>query len=176
LILLEILGAAMMTTFTKNPNFAARYATDSIGGLLGAGLEPAGGFGRFCLVVLAFAIVASNILDMYSLALATQALHPWLQAIPRPFIVVLGTIVYVVLAIAGFNHFQTLLDAMLVLLGYWLVIYSTVVIEEHLIFRGGKWSNYDPDRIRDLRALPVGIAAFLALVAGSAYHLSYHLR
>jgi purine-cytosine permease-like protein len=174
LILVQVLGAAMMTTFTKNPNFAARYATDSIGGLLGAGLEPAGGFGQFCLVVLAFGIVANNIPNMYSLALTTQALHPWLQAIPRPFVVVLGTIVSVVLAIVGYNHFQSWLDTMLVLLSYWLAIYSVIVIEEHLIFRGGKWSNYDPDTIHDLRILPIGIAAFLALGAGGAVLLFYH--
>jgi purine-cytosine permease-like protein len=163
----------MMTTFTNNPNFADRYNTDSIGGLLGAGLEPAGGFGRFCLVILAFGIVANNIPNMYSMALTTQALHPWLQAIPRPFVVLIGTVVYIVLAIVGFNHFQSWLDTLLVLLSYWLAIYTTIVVEEHLIFRGGKWSNYEPDRILDRKALPIGIAAFLGLGAGGTVFFSY---
>lgn len=168
LILVEILGAAMMTTFTNNPDFQTRYNSDSIGGLLGAGLSPAGGFGQFCLVILAFGIVANNIPNMYSLALTTQALHPWMQAIPRPFIVVLGTIAYIILSIAGVNHFVNWLDTLLVLLSYWLAIYTTIVLEEHLIFRRGKWSNYDPDRIGDWKVLPVGIAAFVALGAGVA--------
>ena len=167
----------MMTTLTNtaNPNFANRYNTDSIGGLLGAGLEPAGGFGRFCLVILAFGIVANNIPNMYSMALTTQALHPWLQAIPRPFVVVIGTVVYVVLAIVGFDHFQSWLDTLLVLLSYWLAIYTTVVIQEHLIFRSGKWRNYKPDRVLDFKVLPVGIAAFIALGAGGMRSFALHL-
>ena len=164
---METLGAAMITTINSSaPRFAERYATDSIGGLLGAALEPAGGFGQFCLVVLAFGIVANNIPNMYSLALTTQALHPWVQAIPRPFICVIGTVVYVVLGIVGVDHFEDWLDTLLVLLSYWLAIYSTILLEEHLIFRRGKWANYDPDKIADWRSLPVGIAAFVALGAG----------
>ncbi|KAF9646563.1 hypothetical protein BDM02DRAFT_3099625 [Thelephora ganbajun] len=169
LILLETFGAAMMTTLNSSaPRFAERYAKDSIGGLLGAALQPAGGFGQFCLVVLAFGIVANNIPNMYSLALTTQALHPWLQAIPRPFICIIGTIVYIILAVVGVDHFESWLDTLLVLLSYWLAIYCTIVIEEHLIFRRGKWANYDPDGIADWRTLPVGIAAFVALGAGVA--------
>ena len=157
----------MMTTLNSSaPRFAERYARDSVGGLLGAALEPAGGFGQFCLVVLAFGIVANNIPNMYSLALTTQALHPWLQAIPRPFICIIGTVVYVVLAIVGVDHFESWLDTLLVLLSYWLAIYSTILLEEHLIFRRGNWANYDPDRIADWKSLPVGIAASVALVAG----------
>lgn len=157
----------MMTTLNSSaPRFAERYARDSVGGLLSAALDPAGGFGQFCLVVLAFGIVANNIPGMYSLALTTQALHPWFQAIPRPFISVIGTVVYIVLAIVGVDHFESWLDTLLVLLSYWLAIYSTILIEEHLIFRRGKWSNYDPDRIADRTSLPVGIAAFVALGAG----------
>ena len=167
LILLETFGAAMITTLNSSaPRFAERYARDSIGGLLSAALDPAGGFGQFCLVVLAFGIVANNIPNMYSLALTTQALHPWFQAIPRPFISIIGTIVYVVLSIVGVDHFESWLDTLLVLLSYWLAIYSTILIEEHLIFRRGQWSNYDPDRIADWKSLPVGIAAFVALCSG----------
>lgn len=167
MILLETFGAAMMTTLNSSaPRFAERYAKDSIGGLLSAALEPAGGFGQFCLVVLAFGIVANNIPNMYSLALTTQALHPWLQAIPRPFICIIGTVVYVVLSIVGVDHFESWLDTLLVLLSYWLAIYSTILIEEHLIFRRGKWANYDPDKIADWNYLPVGIAAFIGLGAG----------
>lgn len=160
----------MMTTLKSSaPRFAERYARDSVGGLLGAALEPAGGFGQFCLVVLAFGIVANNIPNMYSLALTTQALHPWLQAIPRPFISIIGTIVYVVLGIVGVDHFESWLDTLLVMLSYWLAIYCTILLEEHLIFRRGKWVNYEPDKIANWKSLPVGIAAFVALSAGGEF-------
>lgn len=103
---------------------------------------------------------------MYSMALTTQALHPFMQAIPRPFIVILGTIAYIILSIVGISHFQQALDTLLVLLSYWLAIYTAILLEEHLIFRKGKWSSYEPDRVADAGALPVGIAAFISLVFG----------
>jgi len=174
MILLETFGAAMMTTLQSSaPRFAERYGRDSIGGLLSAALDPAGGFGQFCLVVLAFGIVANNIPNIYSLALTTQALHPWFQAIPRPFISLIGTVVYVVLAVIGVDHFESWLDTLLVLLSYWLAIYTTIIIEEHLIFRRGKWANYEPDRIADWKSLPVGIAASVALGAGGESNDEY---
>lgn len=104
---------------------------------------------------------------MYSMALTTQALHPNMQAIPRPFIVILGTIAYIILSIVGISHFEEALDTLLVLLSYWLAIYTVILLEEHLIFRKGKWSNYEPDRVGDADALPAGWAAFVALLAGS---------
>jgi purine-cytosine permease-like protein len=103
---------------------------------------------------------------MYSMALTAQALHPWVQAIPRPFIVILGTIAYIILSIVGISHFEQALDTLLVLLSYWLAIYTVIITQEHLIFRKGKWFNYEPDRVGDSSALPVGIAAFLGLAAG----------
>jgi purine-cytosine permease-like protein len=49
-----------------NPDWAAAYASGSVGGLLGAVLAPVGGFGKFCLVLLALSIVANNIPNNYS--------------------------------------------------------------------------------------------------------------
>lgn len=156
----------MTTINSSGPRFSERYTRDSVGGLLSAALEPAGGFGQFCLVVLAFGIVANNIPNMYSIALTTQALHPWVQAIPRPFICVAGTVTYVVLAIVGIDHFASWLATLLALLSYWLAIYCTILVEEHLIFRRGDWRNYDPDRIADRQYLPIGIAASVAICTG----------
>ena len=78
------------------------------------------------------------------------------------------------LGIAGVDHFVSWLDTLLVFLSFWSAIYATIVVEEHFIFRRGKWANYDPDRITDRRSLPVGIAAFAALCAGG--ELRWQLR
>ena len=47
-------GAACMAATVANPDWADAYANGSVGGLIGAVLAPAGGFGKFCLVLLAF--------------------------------------------------------------------------------------------------------------------------
>jgi hypothetical protein len=52
------LGAAL-TTVTRQ-DWQQRYTDGGVGGLLGASLNPAGGFGQFLLVVLALSIVANS--------------------------------------------------------------------------------------------------------------------
>lgn len=55
-----------MAATAVNADWAAAYQSGSVGGLIGAVLEPVGGFGKFCLVLLAFSIVANNIPNNYS--------------------------------------------------------------------------------------------------------------
>jgi purine-cytosine permease-like protein len=52
LVLLEILGAAFITTSFVVPEWANGYAANGAGGLLAASLKPVGRFGKFCMVVL----------------------------------------------------------------------------------------------------------------------------
>jgi purine-cytosine permease-like protein len=55
-----------MAATLVNPDWATAYENGSVGGLIGAVLAPVGGFGKFCLVLLAFSIVANNIPNNYS--------------------------------------------------------------------------------------------------------------
>jgi len=160
MILIELLGAGM-TTVTR-ADWQAQFQDGGVGGLMAAGLSRSGGFGQFLLVLLGLSVIANNIPNMYSLALTAQVLGKPIQAIPRVFLVLIGSIVSVILAIIGTSHFFQWLDTFLVLLSYWLVIYCAIVIEEHLIFRKGKWSNYNPDDYVYPDRLPLGIAAAFA--------------
>lgn len=99
---------------------------------------------------------------MYSFALTFQVLGTQMQKIPRVFLVLVGTVIYIVLAIIGASHFEEWLDTLLVLLSYWLAIYSAILIEEHLIFRKGLWANYNPDDYDKPSFLPLGFAAAIA--------------
>lgn len=168
LIFVECLGALMMSTFVDKPTWAARYDEGGLGGLLRAGLSPLGGFGQFLLVVLALSIVTNNIPNVYSFALTVQSFHKSLQRVPRFSLCILCTIIYIVLAEAGYNSFETAFDTLLVILSYWLAIYSCILIEEHYIFRGGSFANYNLDRYNDRKNLPVGWAAALATGCGVA--------
>lgn len=103
---------------------------------------------------------------MYSFALTFQVLGPYAQKIPRVFLVIVGTVIYVVLAIIGANHFEDWLDTLLVFLSYWLAIYATILIEEHLIFRKGLWADYNPDDYDSPSYLPWGLAAAFASALG----------
>ncbi|KIJ41962.1 hypothetical protein M422DRAFT_68139 [Sphaerobolus stellatus SS14] len=164
LILIESLGAGLATV--KKEGFQEMFDSGGVGGLLGAALKPAGGFGKFCLVLAALSIVANNIPNMYSCALTFQVLGKFAQMIPRVFLVLAGTVVYVILAIIGASHFDQWLDTLLVILSYWLAIYCSILLEEHFLFRKGKWSNYNVEDYANPKRLPLGIAAAISLCIG----------
>jgi len=76
--------------------------------------------------------------------------------------------VYIVLAIPGANHFKSAFDTLLVILSYWLMIYSVVLVEEHYIFRRGSFqTGYDLEGWNDRAKLPIGLAALGATAFGA---------
>jgi purine-cytosine permease-like protein len=111
LLFTQMLGAAVMTASVSHPAYATGYADGGIGGLLAVVLFPSlGGFGRFCLVVLALSIVANNCPNIYSVSLSMQVMARWSAKVPRFIWTLLGTIAYVAIAIPGYSHFQTVLE------------------------------------------------------------------
>ncbi|BGP18622.1 hypothetical protein JCM10213_004171 [Rhodosporidiobolus nylandii] len=169
LIFVECLGALLMTTFVDKPSWGVAKEEHGLGGLIAAPLAgPMGGFGRFLVVVLALSIVANNIPNVYSFALTFQAFGKYMQRIPRFFLCIVCTVIYIALAEAGYNSFEEAFDTLLVILSYWLAIYSTILLEEHYIFRGGSFANYDLENYNNNKSLPVGIAAALACCFGAA--------
>ena len=96
-----------------------------------------------------------------------------------------GTVIYVILAVVGASHFESWLDTLLVILSvglhhlssapqpftstlvqYWLAIYCTILIEEHFIFRKGRWSNYNVADWKRSECLPLGVAAAVSMCIG----------
>jgi NCS1 nucleoside transporter family len=159
LTLLEWLGAAAMTATFVDQAWANAYTDAGIGGLLGMCVQQAGGFGKFVLALLAFSIVANNVPNNYSLGLCAQVLGNWAMKIPRFIWTFIGVLVYVIAAVAGRNHFATILDSFLLCMGYWVTPYALIVFMEHLLFARGR---YNLDTWNDKRGLPLGLAAFTA--------------
>lgn len=117
LLFTEMLGAAVITATLTTPAYAASYKASGIGGLLAAVLlPPLGRFGQFCLVVLALSIIANNCPNIYSVSLSLQVLGRWTQNIPRFVWTVVGTLVYVAIAIPGYAHFETVLENFMLLI------------------------------------------------------------
>lgn len=152
-----------MAATVNNPDWLAAYNDGSVGGLIGAVLAPAHGFGKFCLVLLAFSIVANNIPNNYSLGLSAQVIGNWAIKVPRFLWTLAGVIVYVIAAVAGRNHFATILDSFLLCMGYWFTPFFVVIFEEHLIFRRQKYNLED---WANRKGLPLGIAAFFSFACG----------
>lgn len=106
---------------------------------------------------------------MYSMGLSVSVIANWLAAIPRLVWPCVITAIYIPIAIVGASSFATSLENFLNVLGYWLSIYATVVIEEHFIFRKGRYENYEAASTWNRSdRLPVGFAAIAAGCCGAA--------
>ena len=171
LLFTEMLGVAIATAMTMNGGdniYATEYAARSTGGLLGAVLiTHLGGFGKFCLVVLALTIIANNCPNIYSIALTVQVLARWTARVPRFIWVGIATGVYIAIAIPGYSHFVSALQNFMDFIGYWLAIYEGIALCEHFVFKRGM-SGYNPADYDKPERLPPGFAAITAFLFGVA--------
>ena len=95
--------------------------------------------------------------------MSAQVIGIWAIKIPRFIWTLTGVIVYVIAAVAGRNHFATILDSFLLCMGYWLTPFFVVIFEEHLIFRK---QQYNLEDWANQKGLPVGLAAITAFACG----------
>jgi NCS1 nucleoside transporter family len=172
LLFCEMLGVAIYSaTHLHNSDhnrYILGYEKSSTGGLLGAVLiYNLGGFGKFCLVVLALTIIANNCPNIYSIALTVQVLAHWTARVPRFIWVGIATGVYIAIAIPGYSHFETVLENFMNFIGYWLAIYEGIALTDHFVFKRGM-NGYNPANYDNPEKLPPGIAAVLAFCCGVA--------
>ncbi|TKA75428.1 Purine-cytosine permease fcyB [Cryomyces minteri] len=164
LLFTEMLGVAVMTATSINDGdnvYMTGYTASGSGGLLAAVLlPPLGRFGQFCLVILALSIIANNCPNIYSVALTVQVLGRWTQRIPRFLWTLVGTCVYIAIAIPGYSHFELALLNFLDFIGYWLAIYAGIALTDHFVFKRG-FAGYRPEHYDRPDMLPPGIVGMV---------------
>ncbi|EXJ83290.1 hypothetical protein A1O1_06909 [Capronia coronata CBS 617.96] len=162
----EMLGLAIATATINDPAYADAYAKDAVGGLLHQVLvPPLGGFGKFCLVILALSIVGNNCPNIYSLTFSLQILTHYAQKVPRFLWTLAGTVIYCAIAIPGYSHFEDVLENFMLVIGYWLAVYEGIALPEHFIFKRG-FAGYVPEHYDQPKYLPPSIAALGAFCFG----------
>ncbi|KAI1827143.1 purine-cytosine permease [Xylaria intraflava] len=168
LVFTQLLGAAIATAMISNQAYSDAYSASGVGGLLAQVMvPPLGRFGQFCVVVLSLSIVANNCPNIYSAALTLQVLTSYAERVPRFLLTVLSTGIYIAIAIPGYTHFESALENLLLLIGYWLSIYEGISFTEHFVFRRG-FKNYLPEDYASPKRLPPGYAAIVAFCIGIA--------
>lgn len=130
-----VLGLLLASVAMSYKPWAEQYDAHGMGGLLWAGFQRWNGFGKFCVVVLVFSLVSNNIINTYSAAFSIQLSSVFCAKIPRWFWSIVCTIVYLVCALVGRNHFSTILGNFLPMIGYWISMYFILLFEENIIFR-----------------------------------------
>lgn len=158
-----VLGAAIGTTLPTVPAWSDAYASYDVGGVVGAMLKPAGGFGKFLLVLLALSNIPNAAGSMYGLALNWQALFNLFRLrLPRVVYPLAITAVIIPVAIRVAAEFLPSLFNFVGIIGFWSSCFITVLALEHLVIRRGEMSAYNVDHWDKHKLLPTGIAALVA--------------
>ncbi|PVH82884.1 hypothetical protein DL98DRAFT_487473 [Cadophora sp. DSE1049] len=165
-ILVQVLGAAIYSGTFVDPAWKLAYHEAGVGGPLKLALEPAGGFGKFLLVLAALSAIPNNIPNNYSFAMHAQNFGPWAVRIPRTVLVTFGFVAAIIVGTCAAEYFHDTLQTFLSIIGYWTIIHIVVVVEEHLIFRAASWKRYDFDAWDKPEMLPFGWGAIAAFCFG----------
>lgn len=163
-ILLMILGAAIGGAVANVPAWSEGYDANLVGGALAGMLEPAGGFGKFVVVILSFSLLGNLAATSYSITLNFQLLIPQLIKVPRYVFAVLITIIVIPVSIRAATDFFANLENFIALIGYWASAFLGIVVVEHLWFRKGNCSQYSMEAWNDAKQLPLGVAALSACI------------
>jgi purine-cytosine permease-like protein len=156
---LLILGAAIGGALPNVEPWQKAWDNYGIGGVMTEMLEPAGGFGKFVLVVVALSAVGNMVLSNYSVALCLQMLVPIFTKVPRFLFILVTLAIMVPMSIYAAAQWEESLVNFLSIIGYWAGCFDAVIIEELVVFRRRDYSSFDP-RIWDRRGnLPTGMAA-----------------
>ena len=164
-VFVNIIGIGLGSGTFTDPSWNKAYGISS-GALILESYSPLGGFGKFCGVVVAFGVISNNVPGTYAAALGCQVLGRFGKMIPRWCWVCVIVLIYFVCAVAGRDHLFAIFQNFLALMGYWIMIFVTIVLEEHVIFRrnvGFDWTKWE-----DQKYLPLGFAALLAFLIGWA--------
>ncbi|KAG8527576.1 uncharacterized protein KY384_007729 [Bacidia gigantensis] len=164
-IFVNLIGIGLGAGTFTNTKWNDAYGISS-GALILEGFAPLHGFGKFCGVVVALGVISNNVPGTYAAALNCQVLGRFGKMVPRWLWVCVIVLIYFVCAIAGRDHLFAIFQNFLALMGYWLVILVTIVVEETLIFRRSR--GFDWTKWEDQKYLPVGAAALLSFLIGWA--------
>lgn len=163
MIITLLIGAGLGTAVASTPEWEANY-DGTPGSLLVSAYSSLGSLGKFCAVVNVVGVVANNAPGAYSMAMNFQMLGDFFARFPRPVFTVLTTVVYTACAMGGRDSLYQIFKNFLPLVGYWIVIWVVIVVEEDLVFNRGK--GYDWAAWNDRQKLPVGVAAAVAFLVG----------
>ncbi|KAI0056606.1 purine-cytosine permease [Artomyces pyxidatus] len=161
----HMLGVAFAAGAPAVPAWEAGLGGGSnVGGLLGAVLAMAGGFGRFLTVTIALTIPSAVAPTMYSFGTSFMAVTPLFARIPRYVYAIVSTAILIPVAIVGAVRFYNTLVDILSIIGYWSSSFAAIVMADHIVVRRGRWATYNVEDWSTPRRLPLGLAAVGAFV------------
>lgn len=158
------LGATIGATVPVIPSWSDAYDVNSIGGVMAAMLEPAGGVGKFVTLILALSVFNNRAPSIYSVSLNFQILIPDLHRVTRIIHVLTFTAILIGVGIGGAEKFIYSLERFLGVISYWSAAFISIQLTEWLLVRHRDASIYDQAIWNNRSLLPSGIPALVALI------------
>lgn len=182
-MLVQVMGAAFAAAALSGavPTWEEAFGDGSVGGLVGVAVEPMRGFGKFLLVLFSLGMIcessdplnrgfsatfsayvrpfthtlaANNAPTQYAFSLSLQIVFPFLTRLPRFLLPIVGTAIYLPIAIAAAAHFASALSNFLGLLGYWSSIFVAILLVEVSHDRVAKSRGLPDTHTKYLRRIP----------------------
>lgn len=168
--LIELLGVAVGTLYlSPETRFPESYERSGLGGLIGEVFSNRGtavrGLGKFVEAVLSFSTAAVIVCGIYSIGLSAQMISEKAVKVPRFVWSLIGSVIFLVCAVAGRDHLETVMSNFLNMCAYYLTPLTTIILAEHYIWRRG--FTYNLEAWNDESQLPVGIAASVSFILGT---------
>jgi NCS1 nucleoside transporter family len=169
-LLIELLGVAVGTLYlSSETRFPAAYERSGLGGLIGEVFSDRGtavrGLGKFVEAVLSFSTAAVIVCGIYSIGLSAQMVSTKAVKVPRFVCSLAGSVVFLVCAVAGRDHLESVMTNFLNMCAYYLTPLTTIILVEHYIWRRG--FTYNLEAWNNESQLPVGIAASVSFISGT---------
>jgi len=161
---LLVLGAAIGGAVPNVPEWQAAYEVTGIGGVMHEMLAPAGGFGKFVLVMLALSVIGNIAISTYSVSLNLQMLLPLSTRIPRFVFILITLAIMIPCALKASQEWEESLTNFLSVIGYWAGCFDAVIILELVVFRRMDYTTFDHAIWNVGRKLPLGVAALGASI------------
>lgn len=161
-------GLSAGATFGSQNLYDAFYNDGgNAAGLLAESMKRWKGGGKFLLVLVFISIIFNLTFTMYSFGLGCQTLGRPLKKLPRFIYTFLGCIIFFVLSSVGRSKWADTVNNFIPMIGYWSVMYGTILILETLVMRIGKpdyqWVQWD-----NPRHFPIMWAATFSFCCGIA--------
>ncbi|KIK58351.1 hypothetical protein GYMLUDRAFT_694953 [Collybiopsis luxurians FD-317 M1] len=141
---------------------------DNFGALIATVLSPAGGFGKFLMVVCFLSLASTGAILLYSFGLSFMCVSTKFAKVPRYIYSFVGTAIVIPLQIVLSSTLFATLQDILSLIGYWTATFTAIVLCEHFIFRKNQCFNYHAENWDNPSILPLGVAATLAFLLSFA--------
>ncbi|GLB39366.1 putative permease for cytosine/purines, uracil, thiamine, allantoin [Lyophyllum shimeji] len=159
----HMLGAAFAAMAPAVPSWQAGFKDGSnVGGLIAAVLSPAGGFGKFLMVLISLSIPSACAPTMYTFGTSFMSVAPLFARVPRYVFAIISAAILIPIAIVGATRFYGTLVNVLSIIGYWSTAFAAIVLTEHFFIRRGDFLRYSIEDWDKARRLPPGIAAVVS--------------